>query len=595
MERSSFFNAILDQNGNPDRCYLAEDFARYFATFIGNGIFPNPADQLQVIAIDNSMQIRIKSGKAWINGYFYENTDDYILTLDVADGVLSRIDRVVLKLDFINREIRIKVKKGDYASNAVAKTLQRDADAYELALADIKVSAGAIKITQADITDLRLNKSMCGIVHGTVEQVDTTAIFNQFESWYSTTKENYDRDISTWTKEKKQAFDNWYNTNIQAFMDKFNKWYGDNTNKWEKDFNNWFELIKGQLNGDIAAKLTAKTIELEKKNDELEDKINNIEVPVKSVNNKTGNVELKAIDIKTNSGENVEIELKSIRSDLKNNMHTNIYDKNQNGKVDIAEVAESVDWGNIKNKPDLNGKVTSVNGQTGAVTLYSSGIKYRYQSYDSIYDVIEGVKKDIKNIDLSADKVKVNNSNLNSKDVNSALTELFTFADNGKKNWVDVIGSPLSTGDSFSTLKSKTQILKNTMASNLSSKKVSASGTESLNSLINKIKNINVGKKFATGTRTSTMSPNLGTISDLNFRPSTVIWYGTLYESSRVYMNYMSVLIDGYISFNAAESDDWTTHIDKETVIRTSSNGFSINPKYSYYNKEITWRWYAFE
>lgn len=302
MERSSFFNAILDQNGNPDRCYLAEDFARYFATFISNGIFPNPAAQLQVIAIDNSMQIRIKSGKAWINGYFYENTDDLIFKLDVADGVLNRIDRVVLRLDFLTREIRAKVKKGDYASNAVAKTLQRDADAYELALADIKISAGAIKITQADITDLRLNKSMCGIVHGTVEQVDTTTIFNQFQSWYSATKENYDKDITKWTKEKKQAFDKWYNTNIQAFMDKFNKWYGDNTNKWDNDFNTWFESIKGQLDGDVAVKLTAKTIE-------LENKINNIKVPVESVNNKTGKIELKAVDIKTANGQTIEVQL----------------------------------------------------------------------------------------------------------------------------------------------------------------------------------------------------------------------------------------------------------------------------------------------
>ncbi|BDR75751.1 hypothetical protein [Clostridium tetani] len=519
MERSSFFNAILDQNGNPDRCYLAEDFARYFATFISNGIFPNPAVQLQVIAIDNSMQIRIKSGKAWINGYFYENTDDLIFKLDVADGVLNRIDRVVLRLDFLTREIRAKVKKGDYASNAVAKTLQRDADAYELALADIKISAGAIKITQADITDLRLNKSMCGIVHGTVEQVDTTTIFNQFQSWYTQTKEVYDKDITKWTKEKKQAFDKWYNTNIQEFMDKFNKWYGDNTNKWDNDFNTWFESIKGQLDGDVAVKLTAKTIELEKKNNELEYKINNIEVPVKSVNNKTGEIELKATDIKTNSGETVELELKNIKIDLKNNMHTNIYDKNQNGKVDIAEVAESVDWENVKNKPDLNGKVTSVNGQTGAVTLYSSGIKYSYQSYASIYDVIEGVKKDIKNIDLNAEKVSLSSTNFRSQNVKAALEELFTFADNGKKNWVDVVGSPLLNTDSFSTLKSKTQNLKNTFASNLNNKKISASGTESLNNLVNKIKNIDTGLKMAKGTLELEATKSNFEIRNLSFKP----------------------------------------------------------------------------
>ncbi|WP_189910962.1 hypothetical protein [Clostridium cochlearium] len=265
MERSSFFNAIIDQNGTPDRSYLAEDFARYFATFIGNGVFPNPSDQLQVVATDNNMNIRLKKGFAWINGYMYENTDDYILTLDNADGVLDRIDRVVLRLDFLKRVIKVVVKKGDWNSNAVPKDLQRDSDAYEIALADIKVSKGAISITQQDITDLRLNKSLCGIVHGVVDQVDTTAIFNQFESWYSTTKDNYNKDIKNWTKEKKQAFEEWYTTNTEAFEKQFNNWYGNNTTQWTNDFTNWFNTIKGQLDGDIAGKLTAKTIELENK------------------------------------------------------------------------------------------------------------------------------------------------------------------------------------------------------------------------------------------------------------------------------------------------------------------------------------------
>ncbi|RXI58992.1 hypothetical protein [Clostridium tetani] len=307
MEKSGFFNA-MKVGDTWDRIYKAENFAEYFATFIGNGVFPNPATGLQVIETDK-MQVIIKKGKGWIEGYKYENTDNLILNVDVADGVLNRIDRIVLRYDVAEREVRARIKKGEYKSEPIAPTLQRDADRYELALADIKVSAGAIKITQADITDLRLNKSMCGIVHGTVEQVDTTTIFNQFQSWYSATKENYDKDISIWTKEKKQAFDNWYNTNIQAFMDKFNKWYIENTTQWTNDFNTWFESIKGQLDGDIAAKLTAKTIELEKKNNELENKINNIKVPVESVNNKTGKIELKAADIKTANGQTIEVQL----------------------------------------------------------------------------------------------------------------------------------------------------------------------------------------------------------------------------------------------------------------------------------------------
>lgn len=221
MEKSSFFNAVLDANGTPDRVYLAEDFAQFFSTFIGNGVFPNPSSQLQVVAIDGDMTIRIKAGYAWINGYMYQNTDDYILNIDPADGVLNRIDRVVLRLDFLERKIKAVVKKGDYASNSIAKELQRDNDAYELALADIKVNKGAIKITQADITDLRQNSDYCGIVHGTVDQVDVTTLFNQY---------------SKALELKEQGF--------------------------ETEFQSWFDNIKGQLSGDVATNLAGQIEDL---------------------------------------------------------------------------------------------------------------------------------------------------------------------------------------------------------------------------------------------------------------------------------------------------------------------------------------------
>ena len=46
------------------------------------------------------------------------NDDDYILPIDVADGVLKRIDRVVVRLDTTDREIRVEVKKGTFASSS---------------------------------------------------------------------------------------------------------------------------------------------------------------------------------------------------------------------------------------------------------------------------------------------------------------------------------------------------------------------------------------------------------------------------------------------------------------------------------------------
>ena len=43
MIKSFPFNAIYDSNGVPDRAYLAEDFARYFAKFIGTDVYKRQA------------------------------------------------------------------------------------------------------------------------------------------------------------------------------------------------------------------------------------------------------------------------------------------------------------------------------------------------------------------------------------------------------------------------------------------------------------------------------------------------------------------------------------------------------------------------
>lgn len=191
--RSSFFNSV-----NGDRRYLAYNFAEYFASFIGNGVFANPSNAFQVYEKEN-MIVNVKAGKAWINGYIAVNDGDYNLTITNADGVLNRIDRIVLRLDFNVRAINVAVKKGAFASTPVAPTLQRDAEVYELVLADVYVGKGITKITQSNITDQRMNKALCGVVKGTVDQIDTTDLFNQygsaFQEWFETVK-NYLNDTA---------------------------------------------------------------------------------------------------------------------------------------------------------------------------------------------------------------------------------------------------------------------------------------------------------------------------------------------------------------------------------------------------------------
>ena len=172
-EKSSFFTSL-----NGDRKYKASDFAEYFKTFIGNGVFPNPSTNLQVIA-NGDMTLTVSQGNAWINGYMYSNTYNLILTVKNSDSSLKRIDRVVVKCDFINREIKAYIKEGVFSQNPNAPTLTRDTDAYELCIAEIQVDNGVVAIQQSKITDTRLNTEICGIVTQTVETIDTTTLFNQ--------------------------------------------------------------------------------------------------------------------------------------------------------------------------------------------------------------------------------------------------------------------------------------------------------------------------------------------------------------------------------------------------------------------------------
>lgn len=263
MERCGFFDANL-VGEEYDRVYLASQFAAYFASFIGNGVYASKSDKLQVVEQDlPGMAVNVLGGQGWINGYWYENTEDFSLAIDIADGVLNRVDSVVLRLGFLERNMWVAVKKGTPALNPSAPALTRNADYYELQLATIDVPANSIKITQAQITDTRMNQNVCGWVTGVVDQLDTTTLFNQFEAYFEEFKAIYEKAYVDWTDEQKVAYVNW----ITSRENQFDEWYDERTAAWQEQFNIWFETIRGQLNGDVATQLQSQIMVLGEKTD----------------------------------------------------------------------------------------------------------------------------------------------------------------------------------------------------------------------------------------------------------------------------------------------------------------------------------------
>lgn len=253
-ETSGFFDSeeIINSDGeiSYDRVYVADQFAKYFAMFIGNGVFSN-SNMLQVISNSTSnMSVVVSKGCAWINGYWYRNDSELNLAISPADGVLSRYDAITLRFDTIKRKITTIVVEGDSSAKPEKPTPVRNADYYDLILAYVYVQKGIVKIQSKDIIDTRLDADLCGQVEALVKQPDVSAygaqLNNFIENYINTSDDTYNSFVEA------------LNTLKEAY-DKLAKEFEASS---EEDFNEWFEDIKSKLGEAPATRLQVQIDEL---------------------------------------------------------------------------------------------------------------------------------------------------------------------------------------------------------------------------------------------------------------------------------------------------------------------------------------------
>jgi hypothetical protein len=177
---------FFDGTVSDPRSYSADDFAEYFRQFIRNGVF-NGGDELQVSSQQVGLKTYVKPGKAWIDGYFYKNTDNLFLDHNASHATMDRIDRVVLRIDYGVRTMGIRVLTGVPGATPQPPALTRNNNVYELSLAQVKIKAGAVSVSPTNIVDERFDGNVCGIVTHLFE--DANAIFsyfqNEWEKWFS--------------------------------------------------------------------------------------------------------------------------------------------------------------------------------------------------------------------------------------------------------------------------------------------------------------------------------------------------------------------------------------------------------------------------
>lgn len=192
-ETSGFFDSVYDEStGSYDLEYFAEQFAKYFSLFVGNGVFGNPTNQLRVLSA-GGMNVKILAGFAFINGYWYRNDEEIILQVPQNLSGTPRNDTIICRWDNAERKISVVYQ--------VASTdITRDDSYYDLKLATISVPPRVSIVEDSYITDERPKESVCGFVTGVVKTETTEDLFAQYDSlfsdWFEEVKDQLSGDLA---------------------------------------------------------------------------------------------------------------------------------------------------------------------------------------------------------------------------------------------------------------------------------------------------------------------------------------------------------------------------------------------------------------
>ena len=159
------FDSVKDSTGKGDRVYKSRDWSNYFKNFITNGlIHQNGKIGLNIVNIEN-LQITLGDGGAFIEGKQYLLSGEKALQFDVESNKFRK-DLVVLRLDdrvnarYINLEI-IKGEPTVLETDAVAPSIIRNDNIFDLGLYTVLIRPQATAILKADIKDLRGNPDYC--------------------------------------------------------------------------------------------------------------------------------------------------------------------------------------------------------------------------------------------------------------------------------------------------------------------------------------------------------------------------------------------------------------------------------------------------
>lgn len=120
--------------------------------FMGTGVISTELDRFYVYGDSSGMQVKVKSGVAWVKGHYFKSDVEEVLPIAQADSTNPRIDRVVIRLNRTADLIELAVLQGVPAVSPVAPALTQNSSRWEVPLAQVQVGNGVSTISSSAVT-----------------------------------------------------------------------------------------------------------------------------------------------------------------------------------------------------------------------------------------------------------------------------------------------------------------------------------------------------------------------------------------------------------------------------------------------------------
>lgn len=138
-------------------------------------------------SITGAREVTISSGLAWIKNADFKgksvlNDTAVPISIPIADGVLDRVDRIVLQFSKTANATSIVLKSGTPSAAAVAPAIVQTETVYELGLYTVSVPAGSTTILASHVTDTRMDETVCGLMRDGVTGIPTAELQAQVEA-----------------------------------------------------------------------------------------------------------------------------------------------------------------------------------------------------------------------------------------------------------------------------------------------------------------------------------------------------------------------------------------------------------------------------